>query len=147
MTIIFWFSSQPYHEQDLRPTMNNYLQLEGLKPFLQSVEFRYHGQEVSLESHGVAGLIEFFIRKASHFFIYFLLMGSLFVAFKKVTRLSYSLLFVLSILITIGYAATDEYHQSLTPNRTPYVGDVLIDAAGALCAGIMLVVFYKDKKE
>ncbi len=36
-----------------------------------------------------------------------------------------------SWLIAILYAATDEFHQSFTPGRTPRVTDVMIDAVGA----------------
>jgi len=42
-----------------------------------------------------------------------------------------------SWLIAILYAATDEFHQSFSPGRTPRVTDVMIDAVGA---GIGLVV-------
>ena len=39
----------------------------------------------------------------------------------------------LAWLLTILYAATDEYHQSFVPGRSPSVGDVLIfDNLGAL---------------
>jgi VanZ family protein len=42
---------------------------------------------------------------------------------------------VAALLITIGYAATDELHQSFVPNRSADVYDLLADAAGA-CAGL-----------
>jgi VanZ family protein len=37
----------------------------------------------------------------------------------------------LSWLIAVLYAATDEFHQSFTPGRTPAVTDVIIDSFGA----------------
>jgi len=42
-----------------------------------------------------------------------------------------------SWLMAILYAATDEFHQSFSPGRTPRVTDVMIDAVGA---GIGMVV-------
>ena len=42
---------------------------------------------------------------------------------------------VFTLLITIGYAATDELHQSFVPNRSADAYDLLADAAGA-CAGL-----------
>ncbi len=36
--------------------------------------------------------------------------------------------------IAVGYAATDEYHQTLTPGRDGTARDVFIDAGGVLIA-------------
>jgi VanZ family protein len=36
----------------------------------------------------------------------------------------------LALLLVMFYAATDEFHQSFVPTRTPLVTDVLIDTAG-----------------
>jgi len=35
-----------------------------------------------------------------------------------------------TVLVVFLYAATDEFHQSFVPNRTPLVSDVFIDTAG-----------------
>ena len=43
-------------------------------------------------------------------------------------------------LMTLAYAATDEFHQTFVPGRTARVTDVLIDAAGA-AAGIALALW------
>jgi VanZ family protein len=40
--------------------------------------------------------------------------------------------FVLSFVLVLLYAVTDEYHQSFTPGRHATVTDVIIDAAGAI---------------
>ena len=45
-----------------------------------------------------------------------------------------------SWLIVILYAATDEFHQSFTPGRTPRVTDVMIDAVGA-AMGMVVVIW------
>jgi VanZ family protein len=42
-------------------------------------------------------------------------------------------------LIAILYAATDEFHQSFTPGRTPRVTDVMIDAAGAAMGMVVAI--------
>ena len=46
----------------------------------------------------------------------------------------------LSWLIAVLYAATDEFHQSFTPGRTPSVTDVMIDSFGA-AIGVGLAVW------
>lgn len=38
----------------------------------------------------------------------------------------------LAVLLSIVYGVTDEFHQSVTPDRTPDVMDVLADTLGAL---------------
>ena len=43
--------------------------------------------------------------------------------------------------IAVLYAISDEFHQSLTPNRTPSPVDVLIDSSGAALA-LVLVTRY-----
>lgn len=39
-----------------------------------------------------------------------------------------------SLLVTIAYAASDEFHQSFVPTRVGTLSDVLIDAFGAVVA-------------
>ena len=43
----------------------------------------------------------------------------------------------LSILVTILYAASDEFHQSFVPSRSASVTDVMIDAAGGGCGTLL----------
>jgi VanZ family protein len=45
-----------------------------------------------------------------------------------------------SWLIAVLYAATDEFHQSFTPGRTPAVTDVMIDSFGA-AIGVGLAIW------
>ena len=49
----------------------------------------------------------------------------------------------LALLISATYAATDEFHQSLVPNRTASPGDVLIDSSGAFVALMMAALWRK----
>ena len=81
------------------------------------------------------GLWDFILRKCAHMteyaILYFLLHRSLRGSFPGV---SVQLTSVCSLLLTIAYAASDEYHQSFVPTRGPSVIDVGIDSVGALCA-------------
>jgi VanZ family protein len=49
-------------------------------------------------------------------------------------RLSNGTVLALAFILTVLYAASDEFHQNFTPNRHPSLWDVLIDAAGAATA-------------
>ena len=48
---------------------------------------------------------------------------------------------VWSLLLTVAYAASDEFHQSFTSGRNASPVDVSIDSAGALIALVALVVW------
>ena len=53
-------------------------------------------------------------------------------------RLSNGIVLALAFILTVLYAASDEFHQSFTPSRHPSPWDVLIDAAGAATALALL---------
>ena len=44
----------------------------------------------------------------------------------------------LAVLLAVGWAALDEYHQSFTPSRTANWHDVAVDAGGAIFGLILL---------
>lgn len=44
---------------------------------------------------------------------------------------------LLAILLTSAYGASDEYHQSYTPERLPEIGDWIADTLGAVAAGLL----------
>ncbi|MFG6495359.1 VanZ family protein [Fictibacillus sp. UD] len=143
MGIIFYASSQPYEKQDLRPTLSANLDLSIIENLFSSFTFHYAGDEISIQALGAAHFLEFFIRKAAHFFTYFVL-GFLIYRALSYYFLNNRLTFISSWVLTILYAISDEVHQSFTPNRTPHVEDVMIDAAGGLI-GITLARFIYRK--
>lgn len=73
MLIIFLFSAQPYEQQTLKPEIEKNVSKSVIAEFFDGITFSYGGHEVSLQSLGGAGIVEFFIRKAAHFSIYGLL--------------------------------------------------------------------------
>ncbi|MDH5163684.1 VanZ family protein [Heyndrickxia oleronia] len=87
---------------------------------------------------GAAEVLNFIIRKLTHICIFGLLGILLYFAFRK------NKLFFAWFLTTL-FAASDEYHQSLVPNRTASVTDVLLDSGGALLA-ILIVKQIMNKK-
>lgn len=145
MGLIFFFSSQPYEQQDLRPTMNLYMNLDFIKPVLSLIEFTYYGETINIESRGVDGMLEFLIRKAAHLTVFFFLMITTFLAFHHNTGWGLKGKLIVSYMITVLYACFDEYHQSLTPNRTPYAGDVVLDSIGGLVGVLLILLFYVRK--
>ncbi|MCD5325933.1 MULTISPECIES: VanZ family protein [Pontibacillus] len=147
MGVIFYSSSTPYEEQDIKPFMSDVLDLSFLAPVLDWIQFAYHHSEVSVEALGVNGLIEFFIRKGAHVTVFLLLCMFFYVALLRSTSLKWGRSMLLSILFTFLYAVIDEVHQGFTPNRTPYVGDVMLDTAGALIACVILWLRIRMKRQ
>ncbi len=140
MVIIFLFSATPYERQDLKPALTERFDLAVVEPFVDRVNFTYHQSEISVASLGIESFVEFFIRKGAHVFVFFTLTLLFIYAFKKTTNLDRQLIFLFSYLLSVLYAGFDEWHQSLTPNRTPYIGDVFLDSLGSLFAVTVVAV-------
>lgn len=87
------------------------------------------------------------VRKGAHFGAYFILGVLniiLFIDLKGTTKASY----IISTLICILYAITDEIHQLFIPGRCGSIIDVFIDTTGALTAitFIYLIALKHTKK-
>lgn len=81
--------------------------------------------------------LHFAIRKAGHVIEYFILGWLLFRAIRA-DRAGWSWRWALAaIAVAALYAASDEWHQSFVPSRTPSVWDVLIDTIGASLAQVL----------
>lgn len=87
-----------------------------------------------------AGILNFIIRKLAHVSVFGLLGIFLYNAFSR------NKIFFAWFLTTL-YAASDEYHQSLVPNRTASVCDVLLDSGGALLAMLIIRAIFKEKEK
>lgn len=80
---------------------------------------------------------QYLIRKASHLGEYAVFGALLFRAIRA-DREGWNWRWaVTAIAIAALYAASDEWHQSFVPSRTPSVIDVLIDSAGATLAQVL----------
>lgn len=51
----------------------------------------------------------------------------------------------IAFVISVIYAASDEYHQSFIPTRGPSVSDVLIDACGAMIGLAVLLIIRRRR--
>ncbi|WP_138419495.1 VanZ family protein [Aquibacillus sediminis] len=148
MGVIFYSSSQPYQNQDIKPFLSDYVDLTFLIPFVDWVSFTYHNSVVSVHEMGIYSFVEFFIRKGAHVTVFFILMLAFYYAFSKTwQKRTSSFLLVISFISTTVYAAFDEWHQGITPNRTPYVGDVLLDGFGGLIGVGLLLLFTRIRRK
>lgn len=142
MAILFYSSSMTYHEQTSVPLLERVLKNEPLKQWLSQFSFHYAGSEQSVKASGYFKFVEFFVRKGAHFGTYFLLALFSYLGLRPRIEGTF-LVGIFSWLAATGYAATDEFHQMLTGDRTPLFQDVMLDSVGALSGiVIMSVILY-----
>ncbi len=78
------------------------------------------------------------VRKLAHFSIYGL-VGIFIMTFMSTFQTRLYKKWIISMIVGVGYASFDEYHQSFVAGRGPSVIDVGIDSLGVL-AGIFAVL-------
>lgn len=89
-------------------------------------------------------LIHGIVRKLAHFSIYAALgvsSSAMFASFFEKFRNRNILIY--SVIFCFLYAASDEIHQLFVGGRGPQITDVLLDSFGALCGGIVFLIFMK----
>lgn len=81
------------------------------------------------------------IRKLAHFSIY-TLVGILLMALISTYQIKEKNKIIISIIMGITYACSDEIHQSFVPERSPMITDVMIDTMGVML-GILIILLGK----
>ena len=109
--------------------LKNYF-LAYLSPTLWAVVIFFLSAQEVLPSFSVS-VYDFIFKKTAHMFVYAVLYVLLFRAYqktngKKITRKSY----LVPIVISMLYSATDELHQGTVPGRHPTLRDMGYDMLG-----------------
>ena len=117
--------------------------------FVGSTEVLSSGETGSLLEAGLTAILghplppsqfaalHFAVRKAGHLIEYGILGWLLFRAIRG-DRSGFNIRWALAaVVIAALYAASDEWHQSFVPSRTPSAWDVLIDTTGATLAQVL----------
>lgn len=91
----------------------------------------------NLEYKDVKDIISFIIRKGAHFSIYFI-GGILIFNFLNTFPMNKKTTILLTIVIGILYAISDEIHQLFISGRAGQIQDVLIDSSGIIIATILV---------
>ncbi|USK59561.1 VanZ family protein [Peribacillus asahii] len=144
--LIFFFSSQSYSEQNLTPYLTVLLGDSHLDKVFSHIQFAYAGREISVANLGMVHFIEFFIRKAAHLFVFFVL-GSL--SWLVSTRIwkSKVIAAIVAAFFVFLYASLDEIHQHYTNGRSALVEDVLLDKCGGILGIVMCIIVFRMKKK
>ena len=86
------------------------------------------------------------LRKVAHGSVYLIL--AIFVnSVVCITKKKNFICNLISIIFCFIYACTDEFHQMFVLNRSPLIGDVLIDTFGAIIGSLMFNFIYKKIKK
>ena len=85
------------------------------------------------------------VRKLAHFSIYTVLGINLMGFINTYDKLKLKDKILITILVGIIYAISDEFHQMFLGGRTPAIGDVCIDSFGVLFGLLVYSVFSKLK--
>lgn len=144
MGLLYWSSTMSYETQSLTSPLERFLANKPLEQFLSQFEFTYGGSIVSIAQSGYFSFVEFFIRKAAHFFSFFLIGFFWVLGLRKRVK-EFWLVIVLSILLSIGYASFDEFRQVFHPGRSGMMADLILDSAGAI-VGVSLAWLFDYKK-
>lgn len=140
MGTIFVFSSQSYDQQNLRPWLKTRIPSEWTHYFAD-VKFTYEGTTINVKQNGVTELVEFVIRKMAHIveYAFFGILVCLLV--NLLLKRRPLLVFIVTMVLCLAFAATDEYHQRFVFSRTSKVGDIVIDGVGALIGSSLTLAF------
>lgn len=143
--VIFLASSQSYQQQDIRPFLRG-LDLEWVDRYFNWVSFTYANAKISIDYRGTAGFVEFFIRKAAHVAVFFVLG---FLTFRMLLFMNMHVFrrVLISIFLVFIYAVIDEFRHLLHPNRSGLLEDVLLDTIGGLLGIILAIIVYRKNKK
>lgn len=123
----------------------NFLQSQPLSGLFATFTFRYGEQVVSTEALGYFGFLGFFGSKIWLFLSYFILTylwyGGLSGKMRDVVTPV-----VVALLLSVSYAAADEFHQSLVSPAFAMKEDVVLAGAGAVLAVITGWFFFTVRK-
>ncbi|WP_134684249.1 VanZ family protein [Brevibacillus migulae] len=133
---LYYSSAQPYQKQDIRGSIERHLGGSPLEQQMDDFSLHYAGKEISTNTVGFAGFVEFFIRKATHFVTFGCLAVFLYRLLRHVCSPATAIPW--SGFIGTVVAALDEWHQTFTEGRTGMVADVLLDASG-ISAGLIII--------
>lgn len=138
LLIIAVLSNMSYEQQTIVPTLRDLLKDKPLENWLSQFEFHYWGRTITVETRGYFYVVEFLIRKATHFFGYGILAVIFYFFYRK---LSWRFPTVLAFLSIVTIASLDEFRQSMIPGRSGIVDDVILDACGAFTLLIFVKLF------
>lgn len=140
MCIIFWFSAKPAHESEATSTP--------IAKAVMSVYEALHGTVDRVQHDHTLSTIDFLVRKTAHVTEY-LILAICMAAALYTNQIRKKKFIIINLAATIGYAATDEFHQLFVEGRAGRIMDVGIDSIGCILGTLfflLIVTLYQRKK-
>lgn len=103
--------------------------------------FDFDNSLTEAEIQSIRVNITFIVRKGAHFSLYAVLGLLIYLLLCEYAFMDRRAI-LFSVVLSMLYACSDEFHQSLVEGRSGELRDILIDTAGAL-AGCIVVWFLK----
>lgn len=135
MSVIFYFSAQPAVDS-ARISSN----LSDVLLDLCKKVYKQNPPDIITE---VILKGDHYIRKSGHA-VEYLILGLLVTALMK--RLGLKRYFIVSAMVCLIYAASDEFHQMFVPGRGPMLSDVLLDFIAAAIGNFIISIKRKNKQ-
>ena len=137
MGLIFYFSHQPSVQSD---SVSNGLMAKIIDIVEVAINHEFSESEIeNIYEYGITPL-----RKGAHLSIYFIL-GILIYCLVKEYKLDKKKIFIISLLLCMLYACSDEIHQLFIFGRSGEIRDVLIDTFGSLTGIFITSKILKNK--
>ena len=134
MGVIFMFSATPSDRSN-----------EGSMKISRFIVEKIYSNKGSLEKEKISKKLNKPLRKFAHASVYLMLAifaNSVVCTVKKKLHICN----LISVLFCFIYACSDEFHQLYVLNRSPLIGDVLIDTFGALIGCLIFNFIYRKIK-
>ena len=82
------------------------------------------------------GWQDFITRKTAHFLEYYILFLLFFRAFKNTSKIPFPRILFLSLILTLLYSITDEFHQTFINGRSGKIFDIGVDFLGGFLGSL-----------
>lgn len=131
--VIFGFSSQDGET-------SGGLSQKITKQFLE--KFKKYNELDENDKSVISKRLEKVVRKIAHFSIY-ALVGFLLMGIMCTYKIKIKWGIIITLMLGIIYATSDEIHQGFTPGRSPKVTDIYIDTLGVATGSLVIVTIQK----
>jgi len=98
-----------------------------------------------IEKEEVLNKIEYVVRKLAHFSIY-AVVGILLMGLLCTYEIENNKRILITVIVGMLYAVSDEIHQGFIPGRSPQFTDVLIDTFGVITGALCSMIILKKRK-